>query len=128
MMAESILEKLFSLKGKVVVLTGGGGFLAGTMAKTIADCGAKVAVLDISKQAAQKVAKEITSAGHDAIALEADVLDKDSLQNACNQVMQNLAESIASSTVLAVINKKRQLQRVCPFSRYPSKIQNGYLI
>ncbi len=87
MMEEPILEKLFSLKDKVVVVTGGGGFLAGTMAKTIADCGAKVAVLDISKQAAQKVAKEIARAGHEAIALEVDVLDKKSLQNACTQIV-----------------------------------------
>ena len=83
-MALSILEKLFSLKDKVVALTGGGGFLAGTMARAIADCGAKVVVLDLSKQAAQNVAEEIALAGHDAIALETDVLDRYSLQKACN--------------------------------------------
>ena len=85
-MVGSKLEELFSLKDKVVVLTGGGGFLAGAMAKAVADCGAKVAVLDLCKEAAEKVAKEISEAGHDAIALEADVLDKDSLELACEQI------------------------------------------
>lgn len=81
------LQDLFSLEGKAVVLTGGGGFLAGAMAKTLADCGARVAVLDLSLQAAQKVAGEISQADHDAIALRADVLDKDSLESACGQIL-----------------------------------------
>lgn len=88
MMSYAALEKLFSLKGKVVALTGGGGVLAGAMARTVADCGGRVAVLDLSKQAARKVAHDIAQAGHDAIALDADVLDRDSLQRACDQIVE----------------------------------------
>lgn len=87
-MSYPALERLFSLKGKVVALTGGGGFLAGAMARTVADCGGRVAVLDLCKQAAEKVAQDIAQAGHDAIALDADVLDRDSLQRACDQIVE----------------------------------------
>ena len=87
-MISSTIERMFSLEGKVTVLTGGGGFLAGAMAKVMADCGARVAVLDLSKQAAQKVADEITHAGHDALALETDVLSKESLKAACKQIIK----------------------------------------
>ncbi|MBE0701435.1 MAG: D-mannonate oxidoreductase, partial [Acholeplasmataceae bacterium] len=36
------------LKGKVVVITGGGGVLGGYFSKAIAACGAKVAILDLT--------------------------------------------------------------------------------
>ena len=75
-MTLSVLEELFSLKGKVVTVTGGGGFIAGTMAKAIAGCGARVAVLDLSKQAAQKIIEEINLSGSDAVAFETNVLDR----------------------------------------------------
>ena len=44
------------LKDKVAVVTGGGGVLCSTFAKAIAKCGAKVAILDLRKEAADKVA------------------------------------------------------------------------
>jgi NAD(P)-dependent dehydrogenase (short-subunit alcohol dehydrogenase family) len=81
-MVNSMLE-MFSLKDKVVVLTGAGGALAGEMAKTAAVFGAKVAVLDLSLIAAQKVVKEIESQGNEAIAIECNVLNRDALLQ-CN--------------------------------------------
>ena len=51
------------LTGKVAVVTGGGGILCSTMAKALAGCGAKVAILDLKQESAQKVADEITAAG-----------------------------------------------------------------
>ena len=86
-MKESVLDRLFSLKDKVVVLTGGGGFLAGEMARTIAQCGAKVAVLDLLEEAAAKVANEITKNGGIAIGLQADAVDKSSLEKSCKKII-----------------------------------------
>ena len=45
-----------NLKGRVAVVTGGGGVLCGDFAKTLAKQGVKVAVLDLNEAAAQKVA------------------------------------------------------------------------
>ena len=49
------------LSGKVAVVTGAGGVLCGMFAKTIAEAGAKVAVLDLNEEAAGKVADEIVA-------------------------------------------------------------------
>lgn len=68
-------------------MTGGGGFIAGTMARAIAQCGAKVAILDISHEAADKVSSEIIQNGNSAVALKTDVLDKSSLEDSCKKVI-----------------------------------------
>jgi NAD(P)-dependent dehydrogenase (short-subunit alcohol dehydrogenase family) len=76
----------FNLTGKVAVITGAGGVLCGTMAKALAKAGAKVAVLDLLESAAQKVADEIKADGGEAIAVKCNVLEKDSLQAAKEEV------------------------------------------
>ena len=67
------------LSNKVVALTGAGGVLISEFAKALAECGAKVALLDINLPAAQKVADEI---GENAIAIETNALNTASLENA----------------------------------------------
>lgn len=67
---------------KTIVLTGAGGVLCSTMAKALAKKGNKIAVLDLRKEAADKVAQEIYSAGGVAIGVAANVLEKDSLEKA----------------------------------------------
>ena len=70
------------LEGKVVVVTGAGGVLCSGFAKTAAACNAKVAVLDLNVEAAQKVADEIIADGGVAIAVKANVLDKACMEEA----------------------------------------------
>ena len=70
------------LKGKTAVVTGGGGVLCSTFAKAIAACGAKVAILDLREDVANKVAEEIVADGGIAIGVGANVLDKAVLENA----------------------------------------------
>jgi len=78
------------LKGKTAVVTGGGGILCSCMAETLAACGAKVAILDLKLDAAQKVADKINAAGGTAIGLSANVLEKESLMAAHEQVKAQL--------------------------------------
>jgi len=87
------MEKLpfkIDLKNKVAVVTGAGGVLCSGFAKTLAACGAKVAVLDLRLDAAQKVADEITADGGTAIAVAANVLEKASLETARKEVTEKL--------------------------------------
>lgn len=70
------------LSEKVCVITGGGGVLCGAFAKAIAQCGASVAILDLNEAAAKTVADEIVANGGRAIGVSANVLDKESLENA----------------------------------------------
>ncbi|MBV6642885.1 MAG: SDR family oxidoreductase [Cyclobacteriaceae bacterium] len=74
------------LKGKVAVVTGGGGVLCGELAKLLASNGAKVAILDLKKEAADQVANEIKKAGGEAIGVAANVLEKDDLEKARKEV------------------------------------------
>ena len=71
-----------NLKGRVAVVTGGGGVLCGDFAKALAKQGVKVAVLDLNEAAAQKVADEIVADGGVAIAVGCNVLEKESMENA----------------------------------------------
>lgn len=86
-MNENYLEGLFGLAGKTAVVTGGGGVLCGAMSQALGRVGVKVAVLDLIPEAAQKVAEEIVAAGGDVMAVQCDVLDKDSIEVAAQRVM-----------------------------------------
>ena len=67
------------LKNKVVAITGAGGIICSAFAKALAENGAKVALLDINEEAAQKYADEI---GENAIAVKCNCLDKASIEEA----------------------------------------------
>lgn len=79
-----------NLKGRVAVVTGGGGVLCGDFAKALARQGVKVAVLDLNEAAAQKVVDEITAAGSEAIAVGCNVLEPESMENARKIVNEKL--------------------------------------
>ncbi len=79
-----------SLKGKVAVITGGGGVLCSGFAKTLAQQGVKVAVLDLNEAAAQKVADEIVADGGTAIAVGCNVLEPESMQAARDIIAEKL--------------------------------------
>jgi NAD(P)-dependent dehydrogenase (short-subunit alcohol dehydrogenase family) len=81
------MKNLFDVSGKVIAITGGGGVLCGTMAKTLAEGGAKVAVLDLIEVSAAQVAREIRSAGGTAIPVQCNVLDKASIEQAKDKVI-----------------------------------------
>ncbi len=79
-----------NLKGRVAVVTGGGGVLCGDFAKTLAKQGVKVAVLDLNEEAAQKVADEINADGGVAVAVGCNVLEKESMEKAREIVNEKL--------------------------------------
>jgi NAD(P)-dependent dehydrogenase (short-subunit alcohol dehydrogenase family) len=81
------MNDLFSVKDKVIAITGGGGILCGTMAKALAADGAKIAVLDLSNEAAARVANEINAKGGTAIAVPCNVLDKAGIEQARDKVL-----------------------------------------
>ncbi len=83
-------ELEIDLKDTVVVLTGGGGVLCGTMAGALADRGAAVAVLDVAEQAARRVADSIQEAGGTALPVVCDVLDKDHIRDAAERIETEL--------------------------------------
>ena len=81
------VSSLFDVRDKVIVITGGGGILCGTMSRGLARAGARIAVLDIIPQAAQRVVDDIVADGGVAMAVHADVLSKESLERSAEQVL-----------------------------------------
>jgi len=86
-MDNDYLKELYGLPGKVAAVTGGGGVLCGTMSRALGRIGAKVAVLDLFEEAAQRVADDIVREGGEAIAVQCDVLDRTSLEAARDAVL-----------------------------------------
>lgn len=76
------------LSGKTAIVTGGGGVLCSGFAKTIAACGANVAILDLKLEAAQAVADEINAGGGKALAFGTNVLSKESLEAAKKEILE----------------------------------------
>ena len=75
------------LTGKVAVVTGAGGVLCSAFAKVLARAGAKVALLDLNYDAANKYAQEIVEEGGVAKAYSCNVLDKEICYAVADQVM-----------------------------------------
>lgn len=76
------------LKDQVAIVTGGGGILCSEMAKALAICGAKVVVADRSVENAQKVVDEIKDLGETAIAIGFDVLVKEQIEKARDEIIE----------------------------------------
>ncbi len=74
------------LAGKVAVVTGGGGILCSVMAEALAECGAKVAILDLRKEAADQVAAAIKAKGGAAMGVACNVLERASIETAEKEV------------------------------------------
>lgn len=72
-------SKLFDLKGKTTIVTGGGNGIGKASCKILAAYGANVVVPDYNVEAANAVAKEINDDGEKAIAIECDVTKDEAL-------------------------------------------------
>ena len=73
------------LSGKVAVVTGAGGVICSAFSKALAECGARVALLDINEEAVNAVAAEI---GENALPIVCNCLDKASIEAAHEIVAQ----------------------------------------
>ncbi|NLY45579.1 MAG: SDR family oxidoreductase [Tissierella sp.] len=78
------------LTNKVVVVTGGTGVLGSAWVDALAACGAKIALLGRSQNKLDEKVKEVTENGGIAIAVEADVLNKESLVKAHTEILEKL--------------------------------------
>ncbi len=75
--------------GKVVVVTGAGGVLCGTMAKAFAQAGAKVAALDLNEEAVKKLADECKAEGYVCEGYKANVLETEALEEVHAQIQKD---------------------------------------
>ena len=81
------MENNFSLKDKVIVVTGGTGILGKSFVEGIAAAGGAVGILGRNRQVAEERAAAINAKGGRAIALIADALDENALIAAKDKVI-----------------------------------------
>jgi len=84
------MSDLFCLQDKTVAITGGGGVLCGQLAKHLAACGMRVAVLDLKVEAAEVVVASIIKAGGKAKAVTVNVLQRPSVEAALQVCVDGL--------------------------------------
>ena len=81
------------MKDQICVITGGGGVLGASMARGLAAAGVVTVILDINKKAAEEVAAELSSEyGVQSRGYQADVLDRQSLEQARAKIREELGE------------------------------------
>ncbi len=84
------ITNLFDLTGKVAIVTGGGNGIGKASSLMLAKAGASIAVSDLKHDDAEKVAKEITSLGGKAIAVECNVTEDTHLVNLVDRTVKEL--------------------------------------
>ena len=90
--------EIFSLEGRVALVTGASGGLGRRFAATLAGAGAQVALCARSMDRLEEAVKQIRAAGGEGIALPMDVCDPDSVAQAFESVRSQLG------TVTVVVN------------------------
>lgn len=81
-------QQLFSLHNKVIVVTGATGILGEAFVQGLSDVGATVILLGRNQQVGNERMQQINSAGGQALFIAADVLNKDDLLNARDEVLE----------------------------------------
>lgn len=74
-------KHLFDLKGRVAIVTGASKGIGASMARALAEFGAKVVVSSRKQQAVDEVAAKMTDQGLDVLALACNVGDEKQLEN-----------------------------------------------
>lgn len=82
------IEEIFNIKNRTVILTGGGGILAGEMAKGFISAGAKVVLLDINEENVQKKVEEVKNENNEIIGLKCNILDEENLKNVHKEILE----------------------------------------
>ena len=87
-MQDSMENQLFSVKDKVIIITGGGGALGGAMGSYLAAQGARIVVLSRREETVQSMVDELKASGGEVLGLAADVLDEEQLKAANDKIIE----------------------------------------
>lgn len=107
----SVLQRLFSLEGKKVLLTGAGGGIGSALAVALAGAGATVGVHDITLAQTDETCKLVEASGGKAVPLAANLADVD----ACRALIQDAHQALGSLDVLincAGMNRRKPIEDV----------------
>lgn len=80
---------LFNIKDKVAIITGGTGVLGSSIAKHLAASGVKIVILGRNQETIDQSVTTLTESGYEAFGIEANILDKKSLEEAREKIIEH---------------------------------------
>lgn len=86
------MNNLFSVEGRVVVMTGGTGVLGHCISVYLAEQGAKVVIIGRNEDTGNAIVSEMKDKGGTGMFIKADVMDAASIQNACDIVLDKFGK------------------------------------
>ncbi|HEX4063247.1 MAG TPA: SDR family oxidoreductase [Streptosporangiaceae bacterium] len=86
------LDRLFSLDGRVAVVTGGSSGIGRAMAGALAHAGARVVVVARDEKRLAETVSELRAAGRSAVAVSADLGDREAVERAAEAVAGEFGE------------------------------------
>jgi 2-deoxy-D-gluconate 3-dehydrogenase len=81
------IQQKFDLAGRAAVVTGGVGLLGAEFCRTLAEAGARVAVVDLNVSASKTTADSLTKSGYKALAIPTDITQPDSVNEMVEKVL-----------------------------------------
>jgi NAD(P)-dependent dehydrogenase (short-subunit alcohol dehydrogenase family) len=87
---------IFSLEGRVAVVSGGGGAIGSALAEALAGAGARVAVTGRTRETLDAAVERVRAAGSEGVAISADVTGEDD----CERVVAEALERFGRIDIL----------------------------
>src|SRR5262245_7544868 len=91
------------LTDRVALITGGGGEIGGAIAQRFAEAGAAIAIADINRESAEDVAREIASAGGQAVAVRTNVAVEEDAERAVRHAVEAFGKLTTLVNVAATV-------------------------
>lgn len=127
MKRESSVKKQFDLTTKIVVITGGAGFLGRYFAEAVAEMGANVAILDLDHDRVDATVKHLIGLGYSARGWSVNLMNKANIAQTITRMIQQYkhidilinAAAFAMNTLKSQKNSERYF---APFEDYPQEL------
>lgn len=118
---ESSVQKQLSLEGKVVVITGGAGFLGKHFAAAVSEMGGKAVLLDLNDSFLQEARDELAGVGVDTVGHSLDITEPLLVSKTIDQIVKDLGsvDVLINSAAFAMKNfQESKGDFFAPFEEY----------